>query len=273
MAREEGESVWSCPMRIRDSLQGHAVPDDIRLENWFAASMSAAIRMSSRPVLALVLSGALFGSGVPSSHAADAVGGGAPGFQALRFEENWSRFDPGSETSRAGVWKRRELSHDGDVWLGLGGQFRQRLEVWNNFNFGAPSAAKDDDTYLLSRVHAHADLHLGRNVRVFAEALSALSTSRDLPGGRRTLDVDQLDLQNGFVEWNSRGYGQDGWRLRAGRQKLLLGSQRLVSPLDWANTRRQFDGVTASWAGGDLLKETGASQDVGFGYLSFQYTL
>jgi hypothetical protein len=30
--------------------------------------------------------------------------------------------------------------------------------------------------------------------------------------------------------------------VRAGRQELLLGSQRLVSPLDWANTRRTFDG-------------------------------
>src|SRR5262249_40473919 len=31
--------------------------------------------------------------------------------------------------------------------------------------------------------------------------------------------------------------------VRVGRQELLLGSQRLISPLDWANTRRTFEGV------------------------------
>jgi len=31
--------------------------------------------------------------------------------------------------------------------------------------------------------------------------------------------------------------------LRAGRQEMLYGSQRLISPLEWANTRRTFEGV------------------------------
>ena len=31
--------------------------------------------------------------------------------------------------------------------------------------------------------------------------------------------------------------------VRVGRQELLFGSQRLISPLDWANTRRTFQGV------------------------------
>ena len=35
------------------------------------------------------------------------------------------------------------------------------------------------------------------------------------------------------------------WYVRAGRQELVLGSQRMVSALDWANTYRTFDGVRA----------------------------
>jgi hypothetical protein len=31
--------------------------------------------------------------------------------------------------------------------------------------------------------------------------------------------------------------------VRVGRQELLYGNQRLISPLDWANTRRTFEGV------------------------------
>ena len=37
--------------------------------------------------------------------------------------------------------------------------------------------------------------------------------------------------------------------LRAGRQELLFGSQRLVSPLEWANTRRTFQGFRGMWQG------------------------
>src|SRR5262249_24680961 len=31
---------------------------------------------------------------------------------------------------------------------------------------------------------------------------------------------------------------------RVGRQELLFGSERLVAPIEWANTRRTFDGVS-----------------------------
>src|SRR5262249_14816356 len=35
--------------------------------------------------------------------------------------------------------------------------------------------------------------------------------------------------------------------IRGGRQELLYGSERLISPLDWANTRRTFQGVKGFW--------------------------
>jgi hypothetical protein len=35
--------------------------------------------------------------------------------------------------------------------------------------------------------------------------------------------------------------------VRVGRQELLYGKQRLISPLDWSNTRRRFDGVKVFW--------------------------
>ena len=40
----------------------------------------------------------------------------------------------------------------------------------------------------------------------------------------------------------------DLW-LRGGRQELLYGAQRLISPLDWSNTRRTFDGAKLFWRG------------------------
>ena len=43
----------------------------------------------------------------------------------------------------------------------------------------------------------------------------------------------------------------DSLTARVGRQKLLYGAQRLVSPLDWANIRRTFDGARVLYKEGD----------------------
>ncbi len=39
--------------------------------------------------------------------------------------------------------------------------------------------------------------------------------------------------------------------MRTGRQELLFGDQRAVSPLDWANTRRTFEGGLLTWSSKD----------------------
>ena len=65
------------------------------------------------------------------------------------------------------------------------------------------------------------------------------------------LDVDHLDVQNAFVDLNLPLGDDADLTLRGGRQELLFGAQRLVSPLDWANTRRTFDGASAILSMGD----------------------
>jgi hypothetical protein len=167
-----------------------------------------------------------------------------PSYRELRFEEDWSVLaDPEALPSQDffDPIKYLPLRSDGQVWLSLGGQLRARLEGWNNFDFGTPDDS--DAVLLLTRVMAHADLHLHPAVRVFAEAKSALSTDHDVFDDVRKLDADSIDLQNGFLELTGKP-----WRLpatlRLGRQELRFGRQRLVSPLDWANARRSFDGAT-----------------------------
>jgi hypothetical protein len=123
----------------------------------------------------------------------------------------------------------------------MGGQLRERVESWSNFAFGAP--AKDSDTFLLHRFQLHTDFHFGEHFRVYGEFLNALSTDRDLPGGKRPTDVDSADLLNLFVDLKADSAGVN-WTLRAGRQELAFGKQRLVSPLPWANSYRKWDGVS-----------------------------
>jgi hypothetical protein len=177
-----------------------------------------------------------------------------PAYQGLRYHENWSGLK-GQDRLATGDFldpiKYVPLSDDGDIWASFGGQVRLRIEAWDDFNFGADAAgtaafAPNDDSFLLSRILLHADAHFGKHVRVFVEGKSSLSTDRDLLGGRRNLDVDQLDLQNGFVDimFPLGDIGATA-TLRAGRQEMAFGKQRLVSPLDWTNVRRTFDGFSA----------------------------
>ena len=140
------------------------------------------------------------------------------------------------------------LGRQGAVWVGFGAQLRTRVESWRSFGFDA--APDRNDEFVLYRVLLSADLHVGKRLRGFVEAKSALLTDRNLPGGRRPVDADDIDIQNAYLEL-SLAPAAVGITVRAGRQELLFGKQRLVSPLDWANTRRTFDGArgTATFQG------------------------
>ncbi len=142
------------------------------------------------------------------------------------------------------------LTDDGWAWASFGGQARLRFEAWNNFNTNEVR----DDAFLLTRIRLHSDVHLGEHLRFFAEGISATSTLHDPADFRAngTLDVNTIDLQQAFGDVILPfGDKKDKVTIRGGRQELLLGKQRLVSPLDWANTRRTFEGVKATVDIGD----------------------
>ena len=148
--------------------------------------------------------------------------------------------------------KRIPLNDDGTIWVSVGGQLRQRAEGWSGFNFGGEG--DPDDTFLLSRLRLHGDVHFNEHVRVFVDVKSAFSTDRSLPGGRRTLDVDELDIESAYVDITMPLSGDTALTFRPGRQELLFGKQRLVSPLDWTNTRRTFQGGSAILQGSTLAR-------------------
>ena len=162
----------------------------------------------------------------------------------LRQNEDWfglAEHDPTQSGDLFDPIKYVSLSDDGSIWASFGGQARMRFESWNNFGF----VSANDDNFLLTRLRLHADLHVGDQVRVFLEGKSALGTDRDLPGGNRGLDRDELDLQQAFVDLVFPLADQKSLTVRGGRQMLSFGKQRLVSPLDWSNTMRAWDGVSA----------------------------
>lgn len=170
-----------------------------------------------------------------------------PAYAFLRWLEDWSVLTkvPDRNQDVFDPVKYVPLGAGAGAWASFGGDARFRIEDWHGFNFGAPRNASTDDTFTLTRLRAHADLHFSPAVRLFAEVKSALSSNRELPGGVRLVDRDEFELQQLFFDFKLKLDGDSTLVLRPGRFGLSFGNQRLVSALPWANALRTWDGLQA----------------------------
>src|SRR6185503_8176403 len=166
-----------------------------------------------------------------------------PPYTINRWNEDWTYLRNSTHTDFFDPIKYIPLGNDPSWYLSLGGQARYRYENFHNLNFDPPSPpgpAQDDNGYHLIRFLAHADLHLGRNIRVFGQVKSSMEDDRE--GGPRLVDADEFDVHQLFVDFKYDFAAKDSMTVRLGRQELLYGAQRFISPLDWVNTRRTFEG-------------------------------
>lgn len=126
---------------------------------------------------------------------------------------------------------------DTDFVFSTGGELRHRyMNQDNRLQPGGP----DQDSYQLWRWRHYIDLKAGDSIRFYVEGLDAESFGEDLPV--QAINVNRWDLLNAFVDISLFDTEHGSHTLRYGRQELLFGRQRLVSPLDWANIRRNFEG-------------------------------
>ena len=132
-----------------------------------------------------------------------------------------------------------------DGRLDLGGEYRSRYHRERNMRGLGLSGV--DDQFLLSRVRLFSNYRVTENIRFFGEYLYADSSGEGV--APRPIEENRGEFQNLFVD--AKLFDCDEMQVigRAGRQELLLGAERLVSPLDWANTRRTFDGYRATMKG------------------------
>jgi hypothetical protein len=127
--------------------------------------------------------------------------------------------------------------HLGDCWMfSTGGEERLRYMDEENSRLTGK-----DNHYLLERTRVYGDLWYGDQFRVYVEFIDARSTHQNL--NPLLIDQNHGDLLDAFVDVKLVDLCDHPVYARIGRQELLFGSERLVSPLDWANTRRTFQGV------------------------------
>ena len=142
----------------------------------------------------------------------------------------------------------------GKCWtVDVGGQYRMRFHREQNIRNSANvvnglGLTGNDDDFLLHRTRFYVNAEYGTHFRFYGEMLDADSAfeKNALP---RAIEENRSDMQNMFVEFRGFDMGPGTLGARIGRQELLFGAQRLVSPLDWANTRRTFEGARLMWKG------------------------
>lgn len=127
--------------------------------------------------------------------------------------------------------------HLGDNWvLGTGGEYRNRFNHEGNSRLTGQQNAFD-----LNRVRIFGDLWYQDRFHIFAEFIDVRSTSQTL--APVASDREHGDVLNLFVDVKTLMIDDEAVYTRVGRQQMLLGSQRIISPADWGFAMRTFDGV------------------------------
>lgn len=124
-----------------------------------------------------------------------------------------------------------------DTTVDVGGEYRLRFHGEHNMRTRPLSGFNDD--FLLQRTRLYLNLKHNEWLRFYAEGIDAASEGNRHPS--RAIEVNRFDALNLFADARLT---ENIW-FRGGRQELIYGNQRLVSPLDWSNTRRTFDGLKA----------------------------
>jgi hypothetical protein len=140
-------------------------------------------------------------------------------------------FDPLKRVHLGDDWL---LSFGGQSWVRTMNEVDSRLTTVNN-------------EYQLIRSRFYTDVWYRDRFRLFAEYIYAESFNFDLDP--LPIDINRSDLLNLFGDLKLAGLDNGPVYLRVGRQEMLYGSQRLISPLEWANTRRTFQGVKGFYQG------------------------
>jgi hypothetical protein len=178
----------------------------------------------------------------PIRAAAQGYGGGggeaSSGYSIVRWDEDYSYLkDPSQRTDFFDPIKYIPIDDNPDAYVSFGGQVRYRYDYFNNNEFGA---GPREAGFNLIRMLVHGDLHINQYIRAFLQLDSSLEYNRS--GGPRTGDADDIDFQQAFLDF-TLPLDPDAVVVRVGRQELIYGAQRLVSPNDWRNVRQSFDGA------------------------------
>ncbi|MEI7700029.1 MAG: alginate export family protein [Planctomycetia bacterium] len=136
----------------------------------------------------------------------------------------------------------------GDLTWNAGGELRYRyMNEKNRLRAGGPGHS----AYDLWRLTPFVEMTYSDLLGGYVQAIDASMTGLDAPYSTTPGDVNRTDLLQYYAEL--RIPVADGQlRYRYGRQFLQYGAQRVLSPLGWSNTFRNFEGHKVVYTHEDL---------------------
>ncbi len=133
-----------------------------------------------------------------------------------------------------------ELNAQLPKWLRFSGEFRARAEGFTGGGF----QLNTDDAYLLTRIRLNMKVEPASWLRFVIQGQDAHVFGKNQNPAAPPYQ-DRMDLRVGYVEVGDAEKKNFG--LRAGRQELAFGDERLIGNANWLNTARSFDGVRGTW--------------------------
>lgn len=148
--------------------------------------------------------------------------------------------------------------------LKIGGSTRVRFEDNSNFDFDDDKGDGKEFTLLRTRLNFDAEVndHVRGFVeiqdnRLFGEQADAPNNSEFAAGAPLTLagagggtigNLNRVDVLQSFIdvslfETENSDYNSSNLSLRIGRWQMNYGGQKVISPLDWLNQGRAWDGI------------------------------
>ncbi len=125
------------------------------------------------------------------------------------------------------------------AWLRLRGEFRERMEGFDGLGFNSTR----EDLYWLSRFRFNAAVTPSRQLNFQVQV-------QDARVGKKTVGPTgapfkaAFDLRQAFTDI---GAATGPVTVRAGRQEMVYGEQRLIGHVSWLNAARTFDGVKGTF--------------------------
>jgi Alginate export len=160
----------------------------------------------------------------------------------LRYNDNFTAVK--SDTVKKGFTTLKYIPIGKKTYVSFGGELREQYQHFNNLNFGdVPPATKEISTgQLWHRVMVHSNVEIGSQVRIFVQLNSTFRFFNPNPVTPE-IDENQLSLHQAFIDYK---FGKH-FILRAGRQEMGYGNNRILTFREGPNTRLAFDAVVLKY--------------------------